>query len=309
MGDATIYRSYFGKCDWNVGALFAHDGFVFRLYDICAKVGIAFPIKYVFGSIPCLFQGGRVSPRTATMADAKAIIEKYNSYGIGCMLTFSSVLIKKEDLQDEQCNALLSYINEGKNNGVIIASDILAKYVKENYKNLTVMASQVKPSVEVGLGNDTVEYYNKLFDLYDIVVVNPTKISDNSFLENLKYKDRVEFLVNHRCRPDCSLAGAHYKLQMELEYAKLHQKDISGLQKNLDTLMSICHSYREESPLDNALISSNDVEHLVLKGFKHFKIEGRDNNGITFIRDIGHWVYNPDGIYLSLVQSFQNGAV
>ena len=74
-------------------------------------------------------------------------------------------------------------------------SDLLADYIRYMYPNLELISSQVKPSVEVGLGNDSAEYYNRLLDRFDIVVVNPFKIHDEQFIKNLHDHDRVEFNV------------------------------------------------------------------------------------------------------------------
>ena len=49
-------------------------------------------------------------------------------------------------------------------NGIILTSELLGEYIYNTYNSLELISSQVKPSVEVGLGNDTVEYYNRLFD-------------------------------------------------------------------------------------------------------------------------------------------------
>ena len=309
MGSDKIFREYFGKCDWNIGALFAHDGYVFHLYETCKELNIEFPIKYVFGSIPCLLQGGRVSPRTAELQDAFEIMEKYQGMGIGCRLTFSSTLITEKDLDDKVSNALLGKLNEGRENGVIISSDLLAVYVKEKYKNLCIISSQVKPSTEVGLGNDTVEYYNNLFNMYDLVVVNPVKCRDEEFLRKLEYKDRVEFITNHRCRPNCTLAKKHYELQMEFEREDMAGRNTRRIKEALENLLSTCSCYRMEKPLENSILSNSEIERLCDIGFKHFKLEGRDNNGISFMRDVGQWIFNPDGPYLSITQSFQGGPI
>lgn len=309
MADSLIFRNYVGNCDWNVGALFAHDGFIFRLQDTCKKLDIKFPIEYVFGSIPCLFQGGRVSPQTAEIGDALDLLKEYGARGIGCRLTFSNTRITDKDLSDEVSNKLLACVNAGENNGVIVSSDLLARYIRDRYPNLTLVSSLVKPSVEMGLGNETPEYYNKLFSLYDVVVINPALLDRADFLESIIHKDRIEFLVNHRCRKNCTMARKHYELQLDLEQATLRGEGIEGQRERLMELNNVCLGLRSENPTDTNILSVNDINRLQSMGFNHFKIEGRDYNGVTFMRDIGHWIFNPDSVYLSLVHSFQNGPV
>lgn len=282
--------------DWNIGSLFSHDAFVWNLIKVCQELKVNHRIKYVFGSIPCKLQGGRIPTRTADIKDAIDILDKYNELGISCRLTFSNCLIDEEDFEDDVSNQLLKRIDDNNkkyhiDNGVIISLDELAKYIKDKYKSLSLIASQVKPSVEVGLGKDTVEYYNKLFDLYDIVVVNPFKVCDGGFIHELKHHDRVEFIVNHRCLPNCLMAGKHYKAMMKMENMDLPESDRRKAEKSLNRILSVCSKTRRSYPLAGDSFSESDINLLMSEGFKHFKIEGRDNSGTTFVRDLGDYVF------------------
>jgi hypothetical protein len=305
-----VVKSYNGGLDWNVGSLFAHDAFMFKLFDVCKSIGIDVPIKYVFGSIPCVLQGGRIAPRTAVLPDALKLLGEYNSRGIGCRLTFSSNMVEKEELKDELCNELMGYLNEANDvsNGVIVSSDLLAEYIKETYPNLQVISSQVKPSVEVGLGNDSAEYYNKLFDLYDVVVVNPFKVNDGKFLNSLEHKDRVEFIANHHCHPNCQMSKRHYEVQVEISKKALRNEDYSEEMEELCKINEACMNMRKKFPLSGTSYSYQDIEMLVRMGLKHFKVEGRDNSGECFMRDLGDYVFNHE-MYTRLVHGLMNQAV
>ena len=291
-----MIKDYGKSLDWNIGSLFAHDAYVWKLVDVLNELGYVNPIKYVFGSIPCLFQGGRVAPRNAELKDAYSIFDEYNKRNIGCRLTFSSTLIRENDLTNTLCNSLMSYLNDkGKeaNNGVIVSSDLLAKYIRQNYPNLQVISSQVKPSVEVGLGTEeeNLDYYNSLFDLYDIVVVNPFKAIDGNFISGLKYTERVEFIANHRCVPNCPMAKLHYETQMKLGVAALDGADLTDFVNTLDEINKKCLGVKASYPLAGTSMSQSTIENLVRKGFTQFKIEGRDNDGICFIRDLGDYIF------------------
>lgn len=285
--------------DWNIGSLYAHDDFVWKVLRVCNEINESSNINHVFGSIPCVLQGGRIPPRDASISDALDIIDTYNSLGVGCRFTFSSTIITDEDLNDDMSNQILSRIEENNSkydnvkNGVIVASDKLATYLKERYESLELIASQVKPSVEVGLGNDTSDYYNSLFDMYDIVVVNPFKINDGVFLDKLNHHDRVEFIVNHRCLPNCPMAGRHYQLQEKIGKDFLLNGNISDeLLNDMKELNSTCDDRRTKFPLAGDSMSYSDIEYLISLGFKHFKLEGRDCPGTTFVRDMGDYIFN-----------------
>ena len=209
-----VLKDYGYDIDWNIGSLFAHDGFIMSLLDLCKGYGIKVPIKYVFGSIPCVLQGGRIPPRDANDNDALKILDDYMSLGVGCRLTFSNNKLEKNDLKDKRGNMLLGHLNSnfcGIKNGVIVSSDLLADYIRDKYENLEIISSLVKPSTEVGLGNDSIEYYEGLMDKYDMVVVNPYMLNNGEFLTKIKNKDKVEFIANHRCVPN-------------LKYSRIYQE-------------------------------------------------------------------------------------
>lgn len=69
-----------------------------------------------------------------------------SEYGISARLTFSNSLLREEHLADEKCNALCKALNdsEGISNGVIVHSDILARYIKKHYPNLYLVSSTTK---------------------------------------------------------------------------------------------------------------------------------------------------------------------
>lgn len=306
-----LVRDYGKEISWNIGSLFAHDRYAWNLIDVIKELGYKNPIKYVFGATPCLFQGGRIPPRDAELDSALKIIDNYNTRNVGCRLTYSNIFIKEEDLNDELCNSFLKHMDSNgveANNGVIVSSDILAKYIKENYHNLQVISSQVKPSVEVGLGKDDIEYYNRLFDLYDIVVINPFKVQDGKFMSELKYPDRVEFIVNHRCVPNCPLAKVHYEMQMKLGMRAINGEDLSEESKILEGVNKECLKIKANYPLAGTSLSQSDIEGLVRMGVTQFKIEGRDNDGVCFIRDLGDYIFIPY-LYQRIANSIMQASV
>lgn len=303
-----VFRPYVGKCDFNVGTMFAHDAFAFLLHDACVSEDIDFPFDYVFGSVPCALQGGRAAPYTFDQDEIADIFNTYADMGVGCRLTFSNSNVTPEDLADEQSNFLLAYLNEGKNNGAIVTSDLLADFIRDAYPNLQLISSLVKPTVENILGQETAEYYNDLLERFDIVVVNSAFAYDDDFLSQINHKDKVEFICNHRCRPNCPRSKEHYITQTNAARAAT-TGDAVAQQKLEDKLRSIndwCLSERQKNPCVNSLISTQRMQELIDAGFKHFKIEGRDYPIYCIVRDVGNWIFEPEGIFLSMAQSFLN---
>lgn len=303
-----FFRSYIGSCDFNVGTLFAHDGYALMLAQMCEKEGIAFPIDYVFGSVSCLFQGGRAAPLAFDRDNVCDVFDRYAQAGVGCRLTFSNCDIAEADLDDEESNFLLERLNQGENNGVIVSSDVLADYIRASYPKLQIISSLVKPTVENKLGTEGPEYYNALFDRYDIVVVNSAFAFDDEYLAKIEHPGRVEFIVNHRCRPNCPLSKDHYTTQTLAARAASTGNFIAQrrLEGKLVQINEECLRRRHEAPLVNSLISASRVEELVKMGFRHFKLEGRDYPLPVMVRDVGTWIFEPDGVYLSMTQALFN---
>ena len=122
--------------------------------------------------------------------------------------------------------------------------------------------------------------------------MNPFKIHDEQFIKNLHDHDRVEFIANHRCLSNCPMAGRHYQLNTKLGQAIVNGDDITELQNQLATVYNYCGSTRNSNPLLGTSMNEDEIKMLVSQGFKHFKIEGRENNIISFVRDLGDYVFN-----------------
>ena len=94
-------------------------------YDWCG-------IGSVYGApADCLWGGGRVGfgeDRPEEVADLM------REYGVSARLTFSNSLLREEHLSDRKCNSLCALFEKGSGvqNGVIIASDLLLRYLQKN---------------------------------------------------------------------------------------------------------------------------------------------------------------------------------
>lgn len=288
-----MIKDYNGTADWSVGALFAHDKFIHQLIDVLKELGYENPIKSVFGSIPCLMSGGVLPPTAPPVEVAKSIIDKYNDRGVGCNLTYSNVFVKEEGFDDPQSNELLEFLNDKTKvkNGVIVSDPRYAEYLRNKYSNLTVIGSYMKPVFEVGLGNDSAKYYNDMFNDFDLITVNPEKVQNYEFLSNLEHKDRVIFSVNSRELPNDPLVKEFFKAQMMTGIKALDDEDYAEETNTLDEIYKSWNKTRKSYPLAGTNLSQSDIENLIRMGFKHFNILGRENDGATFIRDLGDYVF------------------
>ena len=119
-------------------------------YDWC-------DIGSIYGApADCIWGGGRVG---FGEHDSKEVLRLMQEYGISARLTFSNSLLTKEHLPDKKCNELCRIFDiggdnersRGFGNGIIIYSDILLDYIKENYPDFYFVSSTTKVLTEAAI--------------------------------------------------------------------------------------------------------------------------------------------------------------
>ena len=95
-------------------------------YDWCE-------IASIYGApADCLWGGGRVGFGEDSPRKVSALLQ---AYGISARLTFSNSLLRMEHLSDKKCNDLCALFEKSGSvqNGVILTSDLLLRYLREKY--------------------------------------------------------------------------------------------------------------------------------------------------------------------------------
>ena len=113
-------------------------------YDWC-------DIGSIYGApADCLWGGGRVGFGDHDPAEVLALLREY---GISARLTFSNSLLREEHLSDRKCNALCVLFEEGgdQRNGVIVHSDLLLAYLKQQYPGFYFVSSTTKVLTEAAI--------------------------------------------------------------------------------------------------------------------------------------------------------------
>ncbi len=248
-------------------------------YDWCE-------IGSIYGApTDCLWGGGRIEFGEVSAKDVLALMKEYN---ISARLTFSNSQLKKEHLDDKRCNELCELFskNEGNKNGVIVHSDLLLDYLRQNYKNLYYVSS-------------TTKVLKKFEDFYDEVkreefsyVVPDFRL--NKMFHNLKkmtqfQKDKVEFLCNECCWFGCKDRKRCYE---EVSYRNLGEK---GLGHHC-MAPNAKEGYRFSKAMKNpAFISVKDIrEKYIPMGFSNFKIEGRGLGNALLLEFLLHYMTKPE---------------
>ena len=231
----------------------------------------------------CLWGGGRVGEGENR---AKEVFSLMEEYGISARLTFSNSLLREEHLSDRKCNALCGELaKSGGKNGVIVHSDLLLRYLRENFPSLYYVSSTTKVLTEWR------DFENEL-KREDFAFVVPDFRLNKEFerLSSLpqEEKDKVEFLCNECCWFDCPERKACYEA--------VSRKNLGEDVEHLCCAPNAEEGYRFSRAMENpGFIGIKDIEETYLPmGFSNFKIEGRGLGSAVVLEMLLYYLVKPD---------------
>ena len=281
-------------------------------YDWCE-------IGSIYGATAdCVWGGGRVG---FGEHDSKEVLKLMQEYGISARLTFSNSLLIKEHLSDKKCNELCRIFDIGRDNersrdfgndkdieccidndndisginkrikvkecrnGIIIYSDILLDYIKENYPDFYFVSSTTKVLTDFG------EFENEL-NREDFCYVVPDFRLNKSF-DKLKalsqhQKDKVEFLCNECCWFGCTDRKKCYET---VSRKNLGEDCPEHYCVAPDSGQGYLFSKAMENP---GFIGVDDIKNTYLPmGFSNFKIEGRGLGSAMILEFLLYYMTKP----------------
>lgn len=246
-------------------------------YDWC-------DIGSIYGApADCIWGGGRVG---FGEHDPKEVLKLMQEYGISARLTFSNSLLTKEHLSDKKCNELCRIFDIGRDNdGIIIYSDILLDYIKENYPDFYFVSSTTK------VLTDFCEFENEL-NREDFRYVVPDFRLNKSF-DKLKalsqhQKEKVEFLCNECCWFGCTDRKECYET---VSRKNLGEDCPEHYCVAPDSGQGYLFSKAMENP---GFIGVDDIKNIYLPmGFSNFKIEGRGLGSAMILEFLLYYMTKP----------------
>ena len=281
-------------------------------YDWCE-------IGSIYGApADCVWGGGRVG---FGEHDPKEVLKLMQEYGISVRLTFSNSLLTREHLSDPKCNELCRIFDIGRDNergksfgndkdieccidndndvsginkrikvkecrnGIIIYSDILLDYIKENYPDFYFVSSTTKVLTDFG------EFENEL-NREDFRYVVPDFRLNKSF-DKLKalsqhQKDKVEFLCNECCWFGCTDRKKCYET---VSHKNLGEDCPEHYCTAPDSGQGYLFSKAMENP---GFIGVDDIKNTYLPmGFSNFKIEGRGLGSAMILEFLLYYMTKP----------------
>ena len=281
-------------------------------YDWCE-------IGSIYGApADCVWGGGRVG---FGEHDSKEVLKLMQEYGISARLTFSNSLLTREHLSDPKCNELCRIFDIGRDNersrgfgndkdieccidndndisginkrikvkecrnGIIIYSDILLDYIKENYPGFYFVSSTTKVLTDFG------EFENELNRENFRYVVPDFRL--NKSFDKLKalsqhQKDKVEFLCNECCWFGCT--------DRKKCYETVSRKNLGeDCPEHYCTAPDAGQGYLFSKAMENpGFIGVDDIKNTYLPmGFSNFKIEGRGLGSAMILEFLLYYMTKP----------------
>lgn len=230
-------------------------------------------IKYIFGSFPsCLWNGGGTF--FGDILDDFKIRNVFNWYKnnkIILQLTFTNPLLEERDLSDRYCNLILRIAEEVGNVEVLVTSELLANYIKQNYPSLIldqsiIATTKKREEYSLDILKEDLKIYNK-------TVLPRIYNKDYKFLGSIpgNLRGRIEILVNDPCPADCPRIYSHYE-----DLART-QLSICNSSKNKCNNMEKCATPYTRYNCRKYNLEYKDLTSYELGKFTEIKISGRLN--------------------------------
>lgn len=189
------------------------------------------------------------------------VIDELNSMGIGYSFALNNVTVAQEYLEDPHSNEVLARF-EKPLNGVIVATDVVADFIRENYPGYRLRASCIFDF----LGADEI---NAALDRFDEVCVFPEVNHKAETLEAIKDKARVVLFGTSLCLNVCGRNRRHHYYILGQDHIAWYNHNKYGSPYRpkffANPHMPWCRA-REATPL------VHDLEGLHAMGFQTFKI-------------------------------------
>ncbi len=248
-------------------------------YDWCE-------IGSIYGApADCIWGGGRVG---FGEDDAESIAAMMREYQISARLPFSNSLLREEHLKNRRCNELCQafHTDEENQNGVILHSDLLLSYLKEQYENFYFVSSTTKVITDF---EQFREELNREEFLYVVPDFRLNRRLDQLSTLTEQEKQKTEFLCNECCCFGCR--------DRKICYENVSRKSLG---ENCPD--HICRApgaeigYKFSRAMENpGFIGLEDIRARYLPlGFSNFKIEGRSLGSAVLLEFLLYYMTKPE---------------
>lgn len=283
----TIFHQQWKDARWDISGAIAHDRELLAFHDFIHKLTGKNIFDSVHGSPLFEWNSGRVLPRfSVNPCQMKAALDSYVLRQIPIDYTFTNTLLESKHLDNQLGNTLLKYAvlhNPTERNAVIVASDVLYDYIKKEYPSLKLVSSILKVSSERGKGD--LDYYLRLADRFDKVMLHPDDTLNLELLEKLPNKEQYEVLINEYCILNCPIRHLHYRQLSELSLAYSVYVEDTFVQKRAKNGCTDFNHLCSNGAKETLALKPSEIKAVYDLGFRIFKVQGRglaNAGGILF---------------------------
>ena len=269
-----------------IGGLFEKFELISHLIDIYKDERYKFNpyvnITAVYGSNKTIWGGGRFIG-THTEDEYKVAEYMEHHKDISPCFVFSNLLLSTKDLEDKDGLKILDAFRNIDNVKFIIGCNVMLNYLNSiGYTKNNYISSMTKVLNKTELSTE--------FEKYRYVVLNEDLNIDYNYLFNLpiKYKDKVELLVNSSCGISCKYRKEHY-----ISYSK----DCLRIRKHIPHNCKL--STNPSGPLFKIMknplfIPKERIPFYVKNGITNFKIQGRTGYDFDYIETLVYYLIKPE---------------
>ena len=219
----------------------------------------------VFGTFPgAIWNGGRFSGGVVSEENMSKALTVYNSLRIPVRWTWTNPTLTEEDLEDGFCNFLTRSAETGLNE-VLVSTDLMENYIRENYPKYPIISSTTKRITDIDALNAELEKD------YKLVVIDYDFNNKWEYLDQIKHPEKCEILINAVCTPRCPYRKRHYEI-----IGKMQKGDFGDRDEQIEGCPSQARLMYQVKQLANFVSRESIWEDYVPRGFRHFKIEGRE---------------------------------
>lgn len=248
-------------------------------YDWC-------DIGSIYGApADCLWGGGRVGFGDHDPAEVLALLREY---GISARLTFSNSLLREEHLSDRKCNDLCALFEEDgdQRNGVIVHSDLLLAYLKQQYPGFYFVSSTTKVLTDF---EDLCGEINR----EDFRYVVPDFRLNKAFAQwdtlTGWQRDKVEFLCNECCWFGCRDRKRCYEAVSRKNLGESGEEHYCVAPDAEDGYLF------SKAMANPGFIGTDAIKNIYLPmGFSQFKIEGRGLGSALILEFLLYYMTKPE---------------
>lgn len=237
-------------------------------------------IVSVYDGVNSPWCGGRIWNLYPTFFD-ETKLRTYNTYNIPVFLTFSNSQI---DLSNPWSLEILKKLNgigeyEHVKNGVVIVSEGLREFIRNEYPNLTIIYSIT------GHPDNYEDFDIALEQKYDLIVPRFENVFNPKFLE-VADTSKYEILVNDTCRYGCKFWHQHFEA---INKANINPSQFENLSEIQECWIPKFNP-NIESEHECMDLSTEAIQKCISYGYKNFKISGRELKSDEYIKEISKYI-------------------